>query len=138
MGIEKPPSQAASFVRGYDAPRVKRLVRILLALSMVLLLIMSAAILALWVRSYHVQDGIGTRENYRGPSPVQGKFEFRQYHSTWDSTHGRVRFSSLDHLVGTNTQPEADRSRWKPTRNVTRNRITPQHAENYNWLRTGP
>jgi hypothetical protein len=117
---------------------VKRLWRILLGLSMVLLLIACAGVLALWVRSYFVQDYLETRENYRGPSPVPAKFEFRQYHSAWDSTHGRVRFSSLDHLVGTNTQQEADRARWKPTRNVTRSRITPQHAENYNWLRTGP
>ena len=115
------------FYARYDAA-VKRVLRILVNAAMVLLLVLWAATVVLWVRSYFVQDYVEALENYRGPSPTAGKFEFRGYRSTWDSTYGRIRFSSADHLVGTNTEAEAARARWKATRQVSRSRITPRCA----------
>src|SRR4051794_22931059 len=117
---------------------MKRVARIVFGAAAVLSLLLCVAMIALWVRSYFVQDYIEVRENYRGPSPVAGKFEFRSVRSTWDSTWGRVRFSSADSRVGTNTQAEADAARWKPTRNVSRAQITPQHRDTNKWVRTGP
>src|SRR4051794_5556459 len=67
----------------YDAG-MRRLARIMLNVAIALLMALCAATVALWVRSYFVQDYAEALENYRGPSSTPGKFEFRNCRSTWD------------------------------------------------------
>jgi hypothetical protein len=116
---------------------VRRAGRIVLDLLTALSAVMFLATVVLWVRGYFVQDYVEVLENYRRPATAPSKFEFRNVRKTWDTTWGRVRYSSSDTLVGTYSEAQAAAAGWKPTHRAAHDRMVPPHRDNAKWIRTG-
>ena len=113
---------------------VKRLFTILSALSLLLFV----AVVGLWVRSYFVHDFVAVHGEYVGPSTGPGEFESGWHRTTWDSTRGRVRFSSSHRQDGWRIAGKTGEVPPLPPRKVTHTRITPHLQDNYKWVTTGP